>query len=1046
MYLHDFGHSSTNPNDTIISAANATNLTLSWTSQITNVPPIGSVIADSVEVVGNTAYVGAWDGNFSALNATNGHPIWRTYLGQTNATNAPKCKNVPRGITSSSEIFDGVVYVSGGGNYTYALNATTGQILWKVFVGDNSNGNYNWASPVIYHGYEYLGVASDCDEPLVRGELMQIDLATHTVVHTFYTVPTGKLGGTIWTTPTFDPAQNEIIIATGNCDMDVYSESPYCEGIIALHLDNISEGSCAATCDESEVAGHWQDTSCSGPISDCDLPTSPALFQKTDATEMVEAGDKNGTMWAFDADDIDAGPVWHRQIAHGGDIEKARGLAATAVFTGKYLVDAGQEEKLGSTTYNGTIAALNPDTGAISWQTGLPDHQSTWGAVTYENGVIIEGAGALAPTYNGTVFVLNASTGAIMWDYPTPGLFYGPATVALGHIFIGDYLGTVYSFGVSGSLDISSFTASPATITLGGSSTFTTDAVRGSGVYSYLYTGLPSGCTTANTSSLVCTPTQAGSFNVAVKVTDTLGASKTAHTTLTVNPVYAVTFSETGLPSGTSWSVTLNGSLKNSTTTTIVFAEPNGSYPFSLSSIAGYHPSPPSGTATVAGAPVPEPISWTRAEYAVTFSETGLPSGTSWTVVLNGSSNSSTTSAIVFNEPNGTFPYTISPVPGYSTSTYSGSVPVAGHAAGVTVPWTRSGYAVTFEESGLVAGTEWSVTLNGSLQNSSGTSIGFSEPNGSYLFTVGQVAGYSLSSSSGSVNVTGAAVTEPITFTPILYNVTFSESNLPTGTAWSVKLNGVVHTSTNTQVRFQEENGTYPFTIAAVSGYQPSPSGGTAVVQGADLLETVHFSVATLYTIFVQETGLPGGTAWSITVNGTLVSATGSVASTMVPNGTYSVEVNGVLGYRSSVSSFEPTVAGHDVTLNTSFSVISYSVFFVELGLPQGQLWSITLGIASHNSSTTTVVFSVSNGSFTYTVGVVVGYTSSPSGGNLSVSGKNVTEQIQFNSTSAGAGANGGLSALDYGLIGVLVALAVAGLLLALYVRRKPQKPVAENP
>jgi len=57
-----------------------------------------------------------------------------------------------------------------------------------------------------------------------------------------------------------------------------------------------------------------------------------------------------------------------------------------------------------------------------------------------------------------------------------------------------------------------------------------------------------------------------------------------------------------------------------------------------------------------------------------------------------------------------------------------------------------------------------------------------------------------------------------------------------------------------------------------------------------------------------------------------------------------------------------------------------------------------------------------------------------------------VTEQIQFNSTSAGAGANGGLSALDYGLIGVLVALAVAGLLLALYVRRKPQKPVAENP
>jgi hypothetical protein len=66
---------------------------------------------------------------------------------------------------------------------------------------------------------------------------------------------------------------------------------------------------------------------------------------------------------------------------------------------------------------------------------------------------------------------------------------------------------------------------------------------------------------------------------------------------------YAVVFTETGLPTGTSWSVTLNGTLQSSTTTSMSFEEPNGGYVFTVAPVSGYTTSGPEGNITVAGAP-----------------------------------------------------------------------------------------------------------------------------------------------------------------------------------------------------------------------------------------------------------------------------------------------------------------------------------------------------------------------------------------------------------------------------------------------------------
>jgi outer membrane protein assembly factor BamB len=91
---------------------------------------------------------------------------------------------------------------------------------------------------------------------------------------------------------------------------------------------------------------------------------------------------------------------------------------------------------------------------------------------------------------------------------------------------------------------VTSFSASPSTITLGNSTTFTAKVTGGVRPYSYVYASLPPGCASDNTSSLVCTSTAHGTFNVSLKVTDSAEHSALANAVLTVLPIPLVSYPE----------------------------------------------------------------------------------------------------------------------------------------------------------------------------------------------------------------------------------------------------------------------------------------------------------------------------------------------------------------------------------------------------------------------------------------------------------------------------------------------------------------------
>jgi hypothetical protein len=63
---------------------------------------------------------------------------------------------------------------------------------------------------------------------------------------------------------------------------------------------------------------------------------------------------------------------------------------------------------------------------------------------------------------------------------------------------------------------------------------------------------------------------------------------------------YPVSFSETGLPPGLVWSVSLNGTTRDSLAgDSIAFSLPNGSYAFAVPASSGYLPYPASGFVSV---------------------------------------------------------------------------------------------------------------------------------------------------------------------------------------------------------------------------------------------------------------------------------------------------------------------------------------------------------------------------------------------------------------------------------------------------------------
>lgn len=110
------------------------------------------------------------------------------------------------------------------------------------------------------------------------------------------------------------------------------------------------------------------------------------------------------------------------------------------------------------------------------------------------------------------------------------------------------------TMAVSPALGTPSVTASASSLTLGGSVTFTASVTGGTAPLTYSWTGLPTGCGSANASVLTCVPTGTGTFTASVRVADATGAHGSA-SAAPVKVTAAPAPASTGLSSGLDWGI-----------------------------------------------------------------------------------------------------------------------------------------------------------------------------------------------------------------------------------------------------------------------------------------------------------------------------------------------------------------------------------------------------------------------------------------------------------------------------------------------------------
>ena len=310
-----------------------------------------------------------------------------------------------------------------------------------------------------------------------------------------------------------------------------------------------------------------------------------------------------------------------------------------------------------------------------------------------------------------------------------------------------------------------------------------------------------------------------------------------------VYPSYNVVFSQTGLGSGLSWSVELDGrSPVQSTFGSITFKLINGSYTFTILKPDSYSANPVEGIIHVYGGDVQQNIVFSQVIYTVTFRQSGLSPGVSWAVNLDGQEKTSTTSTMTFTETNGTYEFTVSGPTYYSANPSKDRVLVYGSDTSQLITFTSDKYMITFKQTGLPAGMEWSVSIHGVLLKSTTDTITFMDINGSHPYLVGSPDGYVAQPSSGTAFVYGSNITQVITFTKEIHAVTFSQTGLPSGTGWSVNLSGTIINGNTSSIAFSVPNGVYNYTISKVGGYSLTPVNGTLTVNGSAVNIPVAFS------------------------------------------------------------------------------------------------------------------------------------------------------------------------------------------------------------
>jgi len=405
MYQHDPAHTGY-ANASRINATNVTNLNQSWSYQT------GDIVTGTPIVSGGMVYIGSWDGKMYALREADGQLVWSLATGRV----SDNC-GLTYGIDSTAAIVEGRLYFGAANCALYSVNAANGNVIWRTQLADATQGWHLWSSPLVFDGKIYVGLASHCDHPCVRGSVLCVSAADGSILWQTYTAPAGSTGAGVWSSFALDPQRRMIYVASGN----------FCEG-----TDTYGDSILAFNADSGSIVWQFRNEARDRDVENLDFGASPVLFDVS-GTPALAVSSKDGYCYALNRDT--GALLWATQVTDGSSAGGV--LASAAAANGKIFLGAVVGGFQGPGVSSGKVVALDQRLGQVLWE----QPQSRWviGAAAVANGVVFIGGG------DGTLRAYDAETGAMLWSAQRDAM-WGGVSISSDRVFIGSNDGSVYSF------------------------------------------------------------------------------------------------------------------------------------------------------------------------------------------------------------------------------------------------------------------------------------------------------------------------------------------------------------------------------------------------------------------------------------------------------------------------------------------------------------------------------------------------------------------------------------------------------------------------
>jgi outer membrane protein assembly factor BamB len=382
---HDLSNTRSQPQEDELTPDTVPLLLPKWTFSVAGGEGEGNFQSTPV-VADGCLYAGTNTGWIFALNADTGELVWKTNLASSDLL-----AGLSGGVFALA-VGDGRVYANvsrSGGPYTVALDQRTGKELWKTVVA-KEDGSYTNSSVALIEGMVFIGISGPEDVgPKVRhpGGFALLDADTGKLITRTYTVSKaddarGLKGASLWGTPVYDSKTGYMYDGTGQ-PANKDREHSYSNAILKIDVDR-GRGTFG------EIVGSYHGDY--DDRADVDFGGSPNLFTDSKGRPIVTALQKSGKYHAVFADNMEQ--AWWVRISS----PLALGNAGTAAVDKKSVYISGNTTTTPPSTNDlvfgsteptpGYLFSLDKDDGTVNWRTpvaGIAEYHliSEAGGVVY---------------------------------------------------------------------------------------------------------------------------------------------------------------------------------------------------------------------------------------------------------------------------------------------------------------------------------------------------------------------------------------------------------------------------------------------------------------------------------------------------------------------------------------------------------------------------------------------------------------------------------------------------------------------------------------